>query len=254
MFSSRHRQLLTFCFAAAIAIGSSPAASNSAELPLVLRNMPTNSDQRCVGITAVTEALLEGQPTNETASEADFERLAKSIFRNLATDEPCKFPQHVKLEGERLKITSPAALKHLSTRIAELYKQETNRILQIPNGAARLQSAQRQTLATKQALIDILDADADKIEFFCCFGERRFPDGTYKTTSHAVLFRKSTNGDLTVYDPNEPGRPIECKLSESSGILTAEWSCRYRETGDITWQRYVLVPKRTFFRIARNTD
>lgn len=254
MFACHRRQLLPFCFAFAIAISSSAAASKSAELPIVLRNMPTNSDQRCVGITAVTEALLEGQPTNETASEADVERLAKSIFRNLATDEPSKFPQYLKIGGERVKINSPAALKHLSTRVAELYKRETNRILQTPNGAARLQSAQRQTVATKQALINILDSDADKIEFFCCFGERRFPDGTYKTTSHAVLFRKSANGDLIVFDPNDPGRPIECKLSESSRILTAEWSCRYRDTGDITWQRYVLVPKRTFFRTARNTD
>lgn len=254
MFTSNRRLTLLSCFAFALAIAEGTAYSNSADLPIVLRNMPTNSDQRCVGIVAVAEALLEGQPLDETANADDVERLAGSIFRNLATDEPCKFPRKLEIDGKLEEITSPAALKQLSTRVAELYKQETNSILQTPDGEARLQRAQRQTLATKQALINRLESDADKTEFFCCFGERRFPDGTYKTTSHAVLFRKFANGDLTVFDPNDPGRPIECKLSESSGILTAEWSCRYRDTGDITWQRYVLVPKQTFFRIARNTD
>src|SRR5262245_15356720 len=57
-------------------VGESPAAFSPAE---ILRNMPVNSDSRCVGISLVAGALLDGQMLADDATD-DPATLARQIF------------------------------------------------------------------------------------------------------------------------------------------------------------------------------
>jgi len=117
-------------------------------------------------------------------------------------------------------------------------------------GIQRLRTAMTNIVMSSEKLDAILDADPDKIDVFLCAGIRRFPDGTFKDTNHAILIAKTANGDKVVYDPNEPGSAIACRLNDTEDGLEITWKCRYRDTGQVTIQRYHLLSKESFFRFA----
>ena len=96
----------------------------------------------------------------------------------------------------------------------------------------------------------VLDADPDKIDAFFCVGMRRFPDGTFKDTNHAILIAKNQAGEKVIYDPNDPGEEIPCRLQDIGDGVEVTWKCRYRVTGQVTTQRYQILAKEAFFRLA----
>ena len=62
---------------------------------------------------------------------------------------------------------------------------------------------------------------------------------------------KYPNGDKFVYDSNDPGAPIACQLTDTADGVTIEWTCRYKDTGQMTTQRYFVVHKDKFFNLLR---
>ena len=223
-------------------------ADTDTALSPFLQNMPMNREHRCVGIAAVSESLLEGKRYD---SQLSIDELARSIHRNLSRDERIEFPSQLELRGHRVAVEDKAVLSQLSIKVADLYKEESKQAWRTPHGAEQLTAAKRAVVRTRRRLHRILEEDRDNTEFFCCFGKRRFPDGTYKDTYHAAVFQLTDYGNIVVFDSNEPGKPFHCKLEQTVDRLTVEWTCKYRDTGMVTTQRYELVPKSTFFRIAR---
>ncbi|MGI9429358.1 MAG: hypothetical protein ACR2NM_11915 [Bythopirellula sp.] len=226
------------------------AETNTALSPF-LKNMPMNSEHRCIGIAAVAEALLEGKRVDPRSNHVQWEDLARSIHSNLSTDAPIEFPPQLDHDGQKVAIEDKAIVARLSIKVADLYKAETQRAWRTQRGAARLSDAKRAVIRTRDELLGILAADPDHTEFFCCFGKRRFPNGTHKDTYHAAIFQLTDQQDIVVFDPNDPGKPFPCKFQQLGNQLTVEWTCNYRDTGRVTTQRYRVVPKSTFFRIAR---
>jgi hypothetical protein len=214
-----------------------------------LINMPQNSDQRCVGIAGVAEALLEGKRQEAKLSNVD--ALARVVYDNFTAQEPLVYPARIMLKGKGVAIDDPLALTALSDRVAELYKADYHRLSGTPAGVRQLLQAQGNTIRTRKELDEILAADSDKTVFVCCFGERTFPDRTVKDTSHAVLIQAALDGKYVVYDPNDPGAAIRCKVEDTAEGLQASWRCQYRDQQVQTTQSYLMVPQQRYFKVLR---
>jgi hypothetical protein len=215
-----------------------------------LVNMPRNSDQQCVGICGVAEALLEGKPQNSKLTNID--DLAELVYESYTTDKPIRYPARVMLKGKGVAIDRPAALAVLSNRVAELYKSDYRRLSATSGGVRQLLEAQDDVVRTRTELDEVLAADPDKMVFVCCFGQRTFPDLTVKNTNHAVLVKSLTEGMYGVYDPNDPGAAISCKLEDTAEGLVATWVCRYRDQQVKTTQRYLMVPQQRYFKVLKS--
>jgi len=227
---------------------TSANARNASPRESILRHTPTNSDKRCVGISVVSEALLDGIRL-EGDGPGNVAQIAQQIYNSLPTGQEIRYRRDVTIEGVRVPIHSEAAIDKLSTLIADKYKRDYFRLLKTEEGRQKLLAAQNSFVVTSSELERILDADVDKIDAFCGFGRRLFPDGTLKKTTHAFLIGKRSDGDIVVYDPNDPGSPIICQILNKEGGVTIKWTCQYRDTGHITTQCYRVVHKDRFFRV-----
>jgi hypothetical protein len=228
---------------------STPVAIESAQArrTAILSRLPTNSDKRCVGITVVAAALLEGVllPGDECDQAAE---IAGRIYRGLTTGQPLRHHRYVCVAGKPAPLTSAAAMDALSTRVAEHYKRDYDRLSGTPSGRRQLVAAQNRFVATSEKLRGLLEADTDHTEVFIGIGDRTFPDGTVQETYHAFLVGLNPQGQCIIYDSNDPGKPIPCELSETSEGVELAWTCRYRDTNQQTTQRYLVIAKREFFR------
>ncbi|MEO8496826.1 MAG: hypothetical protein ABI614_17285 [Planctomycetota bacterium] len=254
------RVLLTIAFMAFAGCGNadepqdSPPATAGKSEPIaspraaILSSISTNSDKRCVGISLVAEALLDGLPVEgDSCDEAD--DVAARIYDSLTSKRQLRYLQRVSIEGTCVPLISTEAIDKISTLVAEKYKQDFSRLMTTEDGRRKLLAAQDSFVATASQLDRILDADSDKLDAFFGSGVRRFPDGTVEDTYHAFLIGKGQNGALVVYDANDPGLPIECKLLGGESGVAIEWTCRYRDTGQTTTQHYLIVPKDRFFHV-----
>jgi hypothetical protein len=224
----------------------SPPAFQPAE---ILRNMPMNSDFRCLGIALVAEAMLDGKLIEgDGCEEAD--ELGRRIYQGAEKKAVLQFRPRLCLEEGAVPIQSREALDKLSTVVADLYKQRHLALLATSEGRRKIVAAQSANVKTTQELDAILDADRDKIHAFLAIGLRQFPDASEKPTYHVVLIAKTPTGKKMVYDPNDPGAAIQCQLEETNEGLFVQWTCKYRDTGQITTQEYQIVSQETFFRIA----
>ena len=228
-----------------------PGAACCAEQAAFLINMPQNSDQRCVGICGVAEALLEGQA--EETKLTNIDALARGVYENFTAQEPLAYPSRIMLKGKGVAVDDPIALTALSSRVAELYKADYQRLSSTPAGVRQLREAQGNVIRTRQELDEVLAADPDKTVFVCCFGQRRFPDHTVKDTSHAVLIQSASPGRYRVYDPNDPGAAIACKLADTNEGLVATWQCQYRDQNVKTTQSYLMVPQQRYFKATESS-
>ena len=216
-----------------------------------LTNMPRNSNKRCVGIAGVAEALLDGeQVAHLKMSPAE---LSREVYQNFTTDKIVRYPSHLNLAGKRgsieiKAIDNKAVLETLSTRVANLYKADYQRLAHSQTGINRLIAAQNNVVRTSNELVELLNADPDKTGVFCCFGKRIFPDGKVSDTSHAVLIELMPHDVFLIYDPNDPGISIECELKELPQGLMLTWQCKYRDKNVTTTQQYTVVPQARFFR------
>lgn len=241
------RHLLITYLLCHLLVGAANAKDSDAEF---LRQMPTNSDRICVGISAVGETLLQNNADTQ-AEMVTVDALAKKIFDGLSNESSIVYPAAISISGKVTAVKDSAALAALSTRVADLYKRVTKAAWKTTTGRKRLHAARKAIIRTKQELLSILNADPDQTVLFCCFGWRRFPDGSYRETNHAILLSKQSDDTIFVYDPNDPGEPADCKLIDHHTGLKAKWTCAFRKTGQVTEQKYSIVHGKKFFRIAR---
>ncbi len=231
------------------AVTSSAGAKSRSAVPRILRNMPTNSDERCLGISVVAEALLGGKRLDRDGLDAP-EDLARRIYDGLTNGRKLRYHGRVSIDGRRVPIDSREALEKLSTLVAKLYKRDYHALSKTEQGRQRLVAGQTSFIRTSAELDRILRDDPDKTDVFLASGKRWFPDGTVKDTYHVILIRKEPGGEKSVYDPNDPGSPIASRAEDTDNGLMIEWTCRYKDTGVVTRQRYRIVHKDDFFRLT----
>jgi hypothetical protein len=219
----------------------------------ILGNMPMNSDQRCFGICLVAEALLGGEIIQGTDCDMPAE-LGQRIYDSARSGQRVRFRAQLCVDAQRHPIESRESLDRLSTIVADLYKDRYLELIATDAGRRQLTDAQEQFLSAPAALDQILQADPDHIAVFFLIGVREFPSGERKETAHVVLLGRDESSKKIVYDPNDPGLPIPCHVEQASGELTIRWTCRYRDTGYITTQKYRIVDKSVLFRQALNRD
>ncbi|MEX0818408.1 MAG: hypothetical protein WD070_02410 [Pirellulaceae bacterium] len=227
----------------------SPPPAEAVNLPsreIVLGNLPTNSDQRCIGIAMVSEALLDGVRLEEDGPD-DVTEIVQQIYRSLTDGQIVRYRRDVMIGATRVPILSGAAIDKLSTLVADKYKRDYFRLLKTEAGRQKLFAAQSDFVVSSRDLERILAADADELDAFCGVGRRVFPDGEEKETTHAFLIGRGPDDKIVVYDPNDPGLPIACQISNTEDGVTIEWTCRYRDTGHVTTQTYRIVHKDKFF-------
>jgi hypothetical protein len=63
-----------------------------------------------------------------------------------------------------------------------------------------------------------------------------------------VLIELMPHDLFLVYDPNDPGIPIECEPRETPEGLSLTWQCQYRNKNVTTTQHYTIVPQARFSR------
>jgi hypothetical protein len=228
-------------------VDAEPSASNVSPAAL-LANMPMNSDKRCTGICLVAAALLDGERLSDSDCD-QAEELSRQVFKAAEVGSRLRYHSQLCVDGKRLPIGSREALDGLSTAVADLYKEHYFELIATPEGRDKLRSLYGAFLKAPAELDQILDADSDGIDAFFLMGARKFPDGNLKDTNHVVLLAKE-NGRVVVYDPNDPGAAIPCKFDEDGGKLTIQWTCKYRDTGQVTTQTYQIISKKTYFRLA----
>jgi hypothetical protein len=214
----------------------------------ILKNMPVNSESRCVGISLVAGALLEGQMLADDGAD-DPATLAQQIYDGALKKSAVQYRAKLSLDGGAAPIQSREALEKLSTTVADLYKQRHLELIATEKGRQRLRAAMAKVVTSSAELDAVLDADPDKIDTFFCVGMRRFPDGTFKDTNHAILIAKNSLGERVVYDPNDPGEAIPCRVQDIGDGVEVTWKCRYRDTGQVTTQRYQILARESFFRL-----
>ena len=252
--------LALFCgafLAAQLSCSSSPQVvshgeeNDRANRLLILKDMPVNHDDNCLGISAVAEALLEGS-RYESADGEEAEEVAGRIFDNLTLDKQISYPSRLLLDGRAVRIESKEALSALSSQVSALYKREYIRLNESENGRQQLVAGQAHLVESAGALDAIIEGDQDRMEVFCGIGRRDFPTKPSERTDHVILIGKSKDGGLFVFDPNDPTSQLPCTLVPGSKGLMVEWSCRYPDTGEMTTQKYYLIRASDYFRTIRS--
>ncbi len=223
-----------------------PLAANRLNRGAILQNISTNSDKRCLGISAVAEALLDGVLLEGSEKP---EKIAERIYHNLTTGMQLRFTRNITDKGNLYTIDSKYSIDKLSTLVAQHFKHDYERLVKTESGSQKLIAAQSSFVGTKTALERILDADPDKTVVFCGSGTRLFPNGTAKETYHAFLISKQSDSEMVVYDANDPGSAIKCEIKATDEGVTIKWTCQYRDTKQRTTQSYLVVPAREYFRI-----
>ena len=216
----------------------------------VLLEIPVNSDRRCVGIAVVSAALLEGDILDPDRP-VEATKLANEIYQNLVRGKQGAFPTEVLVDGRRLPTHSKAVIDKLSTLVADKYKADYRKQIQTEQGRQKLFDVENDIILSQRELADVLSADRDGIVVFCGIGLRKFADGTEQSTAHAFLMSKRQKAGLVVYDPNDPKEPISCRVQYEKLGVVVEWTCRYRDTGQTTTQKYWIIPKDRYFKAFR---
>jgi hypothetical protein len=215
----------------------------------ILANMPENSDRRCLGISLVAAALLKGEKLDGDDCDVP-EDLAKRIYEAAFDKARVRFQATLCLDTQRVPITSREGLNALATAVADRYKQRYFELIATEEGKNKLWDAERNFVKSRRALAELLEAEAGHIACFAVVGERTFPDGVMKDTNHVILIAKHADGEMVIYDPNDPGRPITCRFQPASDGILITWTCRYRDTGITTIQQYRIIEIDRYFREA----
>ena len=219
----------------------------------IMKNMPVYNDRRCVGVSLVAAALLEGKPIDDDGFDSPGE-LGKRIYEAACTKERVQFHRELRLGLTKTAIGSPAALDALSTAVADEYKSQYEAMKTTNEGRARLWRADSEVLRKEEELLQLLEADRDKIMAFPVTGKRTFPDGSILETSHAILIAKKPTGTIIIYDPNDRGEPLPCRLNETAEGLRIGWTCGYKDTGLTTTQDCRLLHAEKVFRLILGRD
>ena len=228
-----------------------PSVSTSipCEPSQVLKTLPVNTDQRCMGIAIVIEAML-GASFLEADHCPAAQTLADQLYAQAASAARLQPPQFIQAEGARLPLLSEAGMEMLCTLIADRYKQDFARWASDEAAAERLADAEMSFVTSRRSLQQILLSDVDHAVAFGGPGIRDFPEGEGRETYHAFVLQLQSDDRIVVYDPNDPRSPIPCELHETDEGVLIEWSCQYRDTGLRTTQAYYLVPVQDYLAVA----
>jgi hypothetical protein len=219
----------------------------------ILKNMPVYYDRRCVGVSLVAAALLEGELIAGEECDVPLE-LGKRIYEAAVTKQRVRFHRELCLGQTRTAVESRPALDALSSAVADQYKAQYEAMKVTADGVAKLRRAETEVVKDEDELHQLLDADKDKIVAFPVSGKRIFPDGSVKDTNHAVLIAKKPTGAIVVYDPNEPGEPLPCWRVKTAEGLRIGWKCAYKDSGLTTTQDYQLLHPEKTFRLILGRD
>lgn len=230
-----------------------PEAQRSFRAEQILKNMPVYNDRRCVGVTLVAAALLEGEPIEDDGCDAPLE-LGKRIYDAAVTKERVRFHRALCIGQTRSPIESPSALDALSTAVADQYKAQYEAMKATNEGRAKLWRADSEVVKNEAELQQLLDADRDRIVAFPATGKRKFPDGSIQDASHAILIAKKPTGTIIVYDSNDPGEPIPCERVETPEGLRIRWTCAYKDSGLTATQDCRLLHAEKAFRLILGRD
>jgi hypothetical protein len=232
---------------------TSPSHSDSTSVPCepsrVLAALPVNSDQRCMGIAIVIEAML-GANSLEAELCPAAQTLADQLYANAASSDRIELPQFIESEGARMPLLSRAGLELISTLIADRHKVDFATWTKDQTSADRLARAQMNFVPSTESLREVLLSDVDHAVAFGGPGIRDFPDGEQRETHHAFVLQLRPDGGIIVYDPNDPDAPISCDLAETEDGVLIEWTGQYRDTGLRTTQAYYLVPVQDYLAVA----
>jgi hypothetical protein len=241
---------LSAAFTAESQDNAAPRRARSAFSPeQLLINMPMNSDRRCFGIALAGAALLEGETISDEQCDVP-DDLGKQIFDAAFANKTVRFRRLLCLGSSRVAIGSREGLEALTTAVADQYKQRHEELIASAEGRNKLFEAENKVLQTRRDLDAIMEGDGDHIVPLFLVGVRRFPDGEIKDTNHVVLITNGADGEKVVYDPNDPGTPISCKIEASRRGLLISWTCRYKDTGLVTSQAYRILETDWFLREA----
>lgn len=224
-----------------------PATQPAFQPERILLNMPVNSERRCVGISLVAAALLEGELIADERADESLE-LSGRIYEAAFTKARVRFRAKLRVNERDEPIESRAALDALATAVADRYKQRHFELISTAEGRNRLWAAEQAVIPDIAHLDALLAVDVDHIVPLLAVGSRRFADGSVRDTNHAVLIAKTAAGEKVVHDPNDPGQPISCQFAKTDEGLTVTWTCRYRDTGETTTQLYLMIETDKFFR------
>lgn len=225
------------------------AASVPCERSVVLANLPVNSDQQCMGIAIVIEAMLEADSLDAAAC-LTAQSLADRLYLDAASAGSARLPQFIDRDGERMPLLSRPGMELLCTLIADRHKQDFARWTEDPADAERLAEAQMAFVPSGEQLRLILRNDSDHAVAFGGPGIRLFPDSEERETHHAFVLQAQPDGRIVVYDPNDPRSALPCRLEDTDEGVLIEWTCQYRDTGARTTQAYYLVPVQGYLAAA----
>lgn len=209
----------------------------------LLQNMPMNDDKRCLGIALTMEVLLEATLTPDGAAETPRE-LGQRIYQSVRDDAAVRCGDTVVIAGRTMPVWSPEALQAISTAVADLYKRDYFATA----GPAGEGQVEGRVIASLLELDDLISQDGDGVVMMGGMGQRWFADGTTAETTHAFLVAKGAAGGYVVHDPNDPGTRIAARVTENDGEVELEWEAQYRDTGQLTRQRYVLTDARSYLQ------
>ena len=209
-----------------------------------LSHMPMNSDQRCVGIALVAEALFAGQRLAPESMEP-VEALAERVYGNVASSRRLEYPAQLQTAIGTVSIDSAAGLSALTEAVANRYKQQYFGDVANAEGQARLRQAIEQNLVRhEEHLRELLRQTGPHPQAFFGMGFRLFPNDDLKETWHAFLIGLEPTGEFYVLDSNDWGPHHTCHVREDEDRVLIEWSCKYRDTGETTSQEYQIATKR----------
>jgi hypothetical protein len=192
---------------------------------------------------------LEGEITADDECDT-VEELSKQIYDAAFAKTRVRYHPNLCLDDGRLALTSREGQNELAIAVFDRYGQRHLELTATEAGVRKIRAAEANCLKSRYALERVLEADSDHIVPFALLGERRFRNGEIKDSRHAALVAKKVDGEIVVYDSNDPGRPISCRFEPSSNGILITWTCAYKDPAIVTTQQYRLIELSRFFRDA----
>jgi hypothetical protein len=195
--------------------------------------MPQNQDKECLGICVAMEFLVKNKAIKfNGASELNLNAIVL---------------YDIYISRESL-VKSPVILDlvEICKQTHQVYKQKLDSACETTVNQHKLLLAEEAIVRSKSELLTLLRNDRPKLETFLVLGERTRNLKEKSILSHAVIISELENGKLVLYDPNEPGVPLEFNMPIENDLLTISWQSRYPNDTQKATQTGVLIHGRGY--------
>lgn len=224
-------------------------AADETAFPQILSGLPVNDGHMCFSITSIAESLLERDKRAHSLVH-DEQDLVDAIYHRWTDGSPAHLGDFVSTEQGIVALEAPNATARVAQLLSERYESDFRTAMANVETRDRVERAQKSYLKFRGELLERLVTDRDRTMVFCGDGWRRFPDGTTKEISHAVLIRATDIGELLIWDSNAPQEVNTCHTFEEDDTLYVEWQCTYRRTGMRTRQFLAIVAGYEYYRAS----